>query len=126
MDRYLFSVGDGQDRITDYSTASGEIDHIVFDNTLSANDFWFARNGNDLDIYTIGADDKVSITNWYSNGYYQIESIEVGNAVLMNTQVDQLVSAMAAYDSPQGAGSVVPQAVQDELAPVIAQTWQIK
>ncbi|MEJ2669581.1 MAG: hypothetical protein P8144_09690 [Gammaproteobacteria bacterium] len=43
----------------------------------------------------------------------------------MNTQVDQLVSAMAAYDSPQGAGSVVPQAVREELAPVIAQTWQI-
>ena len=43
--------------------------------------------------------------------------------VLMNNQIDQLVSAMAAYDVPMGAGNVIPQDVKDNLQPVLANSW---
>ena len=62
--------------------------------------------------------------NWYSSANYQLDSIEVGDAALLNNQVDQLVSAMAAYSVPSGAGSVIAQDVKDELQPVITATWQ--
>ena len=85
---------------------------------------WFSRSGNNLQITVAGTDDQVSISNWYSNGYYQLDTIEAGDSVLLNNQVEQLVSAMAAYAVPSGAGNVVPQEVQDALQPVITASWQ--
>lgn len=55
---------------------------------------------------------------------YQLDQIEAGSSVLLNNQIDQLVSAMATYDIPLGAGQVIPQSVKDDLSVVLAQTWQ--
>ena len=49
-----------------------------------------------------------------------MDRIEAGSSVLLNNQVDQLVSAMATYNIAQGAGSVIPQDVKDELSVVLA------
>ncbi|MBV1789603.1 hypothetical protein KQ940_16230, partial [Marinobacterium sp. D7] len=134
-DTYVFNRGDGQDVISDYDygytayytsaqSSFGKTDRIVFGDDIQSEDLWFTRDENDLVIDTIGTDDQVRIENWYSSSVYQIESIEAADAVLTNNVVDQLVNAMASFDVPTGVGAIVPQDVQDQLAPVLAANWQ--
>ncbi len=131
------------DDIPEDGTGSISFRNLSFINTVTGNDLsndisldpwirddvnydqlWFNRNGDNLQVIVEGQDDIVTITNWYSSTSNQIERIEVGDSVLLNTQVEQLVSAMAAYDVPSGVGNVIPQDTKDALQPVLAQTWQ--
>jgi hypothetical protein len=98
----------GQDRISNYDTNASSIDIARFNNA-SVEDLWFACSGNDLVISRIGSTDKVNVSNWYSGASYQLDKIEVDSAALLNSQVNQLVNAMAAFAPPVGAGSVLSQ-----------------
>ena len=125
-DRVLFGYGDGQDVVTQYDpySAASYTDTVVFDDEISVEELWFSRSDNDLLINISGTDDQVTVENWYSSSTYQLDSVEVGSAVLLNNQVDQLVSAMASYAVPSGAGNVIPQDVKDELQPVLSEVWK--
>ena len=123
-DRYQFGYGDGQDVINNYDSSTTNTDALVLDETLSINDVWLSRNGNNLQVNLVGSDDQVTINNWYSSDYYQLEKIEVGSSVLLNNQVDQLVSAMASFSVPSGVGNVVPQDVSDGLQPILVESWR--
>ena len=48
----------------------------------------------------------------------------VESTVLANNHIDKLVSAMAGYGAPGGAGSVAPRHGQDEWQAVITAVWQ--
>jgi Ca2+-binding RTX toxin-like protein len=74
-------------------------DTLRFD-SAAMEDIWFSRDGNDLTITQAGTDDQVTFTRWYDAPDNQIERIEAGGERLLNSQVDQLVEAMAAYDVP--------------------------
>ena len=74
-------------------------------------------------VGVIGADDRVQVDNWFSNANYQVDSIATTDATLAAEKVDQLVNAMAVFDAPSGAVAVTPQDVQDQLAPVLIETW---
>ncbi len=122
-DTYEFGAGFGADTINNYDTQADSVDVAQFDD-VSIEDLWFSRSGNNLQITVAGTDDQVTVNNWYSNTNYQLDSIEAGASELLNSQVEQLVSAMASYNVPSGAGSVVPQDVKDELQSVITAAWQ--
>ncbi|MCP4186990.1 MAG: calcium-binding protein, partial [Gammaproteobacteria bacterium] len=122
-DTYLYSTGDGSTTIFNYD-ASAIDDKLVFDTGVSIDDIWFSQAGNNLIVTLAVSDDQITINGWFGNDYYQLDSIEAGSSVLLNNQVDQLVSAMAAYSVPSGAGNVIPQDVKDALQPVLADTWQ--
>jgi len=123
-DRYLFSRDSDQDTINNYSSnAATETDTLDI-SSVDSSDLWFQHVGNDLLVNIVGTDDQVRVSNWYSNTNYQLDEIEAGDAVLFAAQVDQLVSAMAAFDAPIGAGAVVTQEMEDALNPVIATSWQ--
>lgn len=122
-DSYHFSTGFGQDLIqNNESYASSATDSIHFEDT-DYQDLWFGREGNNLEISVAGTDDKVTVQNWYSNIGQQVDEFEVAGSVLLNNQVDQLVSAMAAYDVPNGVGNVIPQDTKDALQPILTQSW---
>ena len=122
-DTYLFGLGDGDTTVYNYDTNAASVDIARFED-VSVEELWFSRNGSNLQITVAGTDDRVTISNWYSNANYQLDRIEVGSSVLLNSQVEQLVSAMASYNVPSGAGNVIPQEVKDNLQPVIAEVWQ--
>ncbi|MCG7977901.1 MAG: RTX toxin, partial [Candidatus Thiodiazotropha endolucinida] len=122
-DTYLFEEGFGNDTINNYDSVETNADVVRFEN-VAIEDLWFSQYGNSLRVTVAGTDDQVTINNWYSNSSYQLDRFEVGASTLLNNQVDQLVTAMAAYDVPSGAGSVIPQNVRDELQIVISETWQ--
>jgi len=93
-------------------------------NGISHDNIWLSQQGSDLEITLAGTDDKVTIRRWYDDAdKYEVEQIEVGGSVLLNTQVDQLVSAMASYNVPSGAGNVIPQDTKDALQSVVAASW---
>ncbi len=122
-DTYLFGTGDGNTTVYNRDTDVSSVDIARFEDTTIEN-LWFSRSGNNLQLTVAGTDDQVTITNWYSNANYQLDQVEVGDSVLLNTQVELLVSAMASYSVPIGAGNVIPQDVKDELQPVLTETWQ--
>jgi Ca2+-binding RTX toxin-like protein len=118
-DTYIFNVGDGQDRVTD---SAGDDNLEIHADSYEL--LWFSQQGNDLAMTLAGSDDSVMVANWYSNDANQIEEIIVGDLVLLNTQVDQLVSAMASFDVPSGVGNVIPQETKDALQPMLVCSWQ--
>lgn len=124
-DRIKFGLNDGQDQIIQNDTNAAETynDVIAFENDISYDELWFSRSDNDLQINVEGTDDQITISNWYDGTEHQLDQFESGSMVLMNNQIDQLVSAMAAYDVPMGAGNVIPQDVKDNLQPVLANSW---
>ncbi|MCZ4305667.1 calcium-binding protein [Zoogloeaceae bacterium G21618-S1] len=124
-DTYVFGRGDGQDTIYNYDTAAGSKDALKFDAGIAADQLWFSRVGNDLEVSVVGATDSVRVANWYSGSAYRLDEFELaGGDVLLDSQVENLVSAMAAF-APPGAGQTsLPQNYQDALSGVIAANWQ--
>ncbi|GIU31938.1 hypothetical protein TUM4644_31800 [Shewanella colwelliana] len=121
-DTYQFGSGSGQDTVINHDSNASSIDIARFDD-VSIEDLWFSRDENNLQINVIGTDDQVDISDWYSGTSYQLDQIQVGDSVLLNTQLEQLVSAMASFDVPVGAGSVVTQEAQGALKPIIVESW---
>ncbi|WP_293266580.1 calcium-binding protein, partial [Neptunomonas sp.] len=116
-DTYLFGAGDGSTTVSNYDTAATAVDIAKFEDVL-AEDLWFSRAGNNLQITVAGTEDQAMISNWYSSSHYQLDRVEVGDSVLLNNQVDQLVSAMAAYSVPDGVGNDISQETKTDLQSV--------
>lgn len=122
-DVYLFGSGDGRDVISSFDASPGRFDLVGFLDA-SKEDLWFSKKGNNLVVSVVGTDDRVTVRNWYSCKGYQVDAFSAGGDALVNSRVDQLVNAMAAYGVPTGVGSIVPADEQAALAPVIAAAWQ--
>jgi Ca2+-binding RTX toxin-like protein len=122
-DTYLIGANSGQDIINNFDAGDTGTDTLRFD-SAAIEDLWFSREGNDLTITQAGSDERVTFAHWYDAPDNQVERIEAGGERLLNSQVDQLVEAMAAYDVPAGVGNVIPQDVTDSLQPVLAENWQ--
>ncbi len=125
-DIYHFGLGSGQDTIYDYDAAAGNQDKVTFQSGISANDLWFRKIGNNLEISVIGSEDKLTVSNQMLNANYQVETFELsdGKTLLLN-QLDQLVSVMASISTTEPAsidGLTVQQ--QNELNTAIAAAWQ--
>ena len=119
-DSYLFNLGDGADIISEVRGS----DTLTFGADVAYDQLWFERQGNNLKVSVIGTDDSVTVSNWYSNSNYQVESIQVdAGMVLANTQVQQLVDAMAAFSPPAAGQLTLPDDVRAGLEPVLAANW---
>ena len=54
---------------------------------------------------------------------YQLDEIQASGLVLELNHVDQLVNAMAAFDTPDGVGDVISEETKNALQVELAQTW---
>jgi Ca2+-binding RTX toxin-like protein len=123
-DTYLYNRGNAHDLIVESDHGSDQ-DMLLFGQGISKDQLWFEQMGNDLNIRVIGTDDAVSIKDWYAGVDHKVERIETSNgALLVDNQVQQLVSAMAAFAPPGSGEWTLPQTLRDELEPVIANAWQ--
>lgn len=125
-DTYVFNLGDGQDLITDEDQSTDHADTVKFGAGIDSDDLWFSRVNDDLLVQTVGTNDQVTISQWFIDEKFQIEKINTESSSLDHSQVDALVQAMASFDAPAGSGEVLPQDVRDQLAPVLASSWQAK
>ncbi len=122
-DTYLYSRGGGQDTVNDNS---GTSDKVLFGTTINPVDLVLSRQANDLRLAIHGSTDMVTIQNWYgASTTAQIETIQAGNGqALLNTQVDQLIQAMASFG--QQTGLTWDQAIDQrpqEVQTLLAASW---
>ncbi|GKS60330.1 hypothetical protein YTPLAS18_38570 [Nitrospira sp.] len=121
-DRYFFSRGDGRDLITD----SSGTDVLNFESGINPLDLMISRQANDLRLSLYGTADQVTIGNWYGGAGNQIETLTTGSGQqLINSQVDQLIQAMASFTQQTGLSweDAIAQRPQDVQA-VLAASWQ--
>ena len=124
-DTYQFGLGSGLDRVSDYDYQSGNNDVLSVGRGVEANQIWLRRVDNDLEVSIIGTGDKTTISNWYYGSSYHIEEFKTSDGkTLLDSQVDALVSAMAAFAPPRAGETTLPVNYQSELNAVIAANWK--
>jgi Ca2+-binding RTX toxin-like protein/pimeloyl-ACP methyl ester carboxylesterase len=122
-DTYLFESGSGLDIIND---SAGAADKINFSG-INYDSLWFWQAGDDLKVGVRNTSDWVTIEDWYLNSNQKIESfVSVSDDhVLLESQIQQLVQAMAGFN-PETQGNLnVPQENVDNVQSVIAAAWQV-
>ncbi|SDI42521.1 Ca2+-binding protein, RTX toxin-related [Pseudomonas flavescens] len=123
-DTYIVGNGDGGDVINNLSVAAeAETDILRFED-INHDSLWFSRQGSNLVIDVMGAEDSVTVQNWYANSNQQLDIIQAGSSSLYANQVDNLVNAMAAFGAPAGGEINLTQAQRDQLNVAIAANWQ--
>jgi Ca2+-binding RTX toxin-like protein len=124
-DTYLFGRGDGADLINNKGEETSS-DTVSFEAGIASDQLWFSQVGNDLVVNVIGTNDQVTVDEWYlNNGDNQVASFEISAGMeVLNTQVENLVSAMSAYSPPALGDTDLSQSLHDALDQVIADNWQ--
>ncbi len=121
-DTYHFDRLDGNDVVVETGTHSGDV--IEFGAGIAADQIWFSQSGDDLRLDLVGTPDSILVQGWY--GYNEpVESFELDDGTyLRNSDIDQLVQAMATFSIPTGTDTSLPPAVAHVVDPIIAAVWQ--
>ncbi len=123
-DTYAMRRGYGRDTVYDYDLAPGVVDSAVFEGDITAEQLWFRRVGNSLEVRVIGTTDQLSISGWYSSSAYRIEEFKTGaGQTLLESQVQSLVDAMAGFAPPPMGQVQLTPAYANALSPTIAANW---
>ena len=124
-DSYFLGRGYGIDTIIEEDKTAGNEDMAVFAPDIAADQLWFRKHGNDLEVLVIGTKDGFAIRDWYRGDQYHVEQFRTSaGKTLLDSQVQNLVDAMASF-SPPGAGETsLPLDYQRVLGGVIAANWQ--
>lgn len=98
-DTFFFSEGDGVDVITDAENA----DKLKFDSDVNANEIWFSRVGDDLQVRLLGSTDSISLDDWYLDTAHQVTSFELDDGTqLLSANISSLVTTMASWAAVSG------------------------
>jgi Ca2+-binding RTX toxin-like protein len=91
---YTLSSSDSATITPDYSSgASNEFD---FTGNVTDENLWFLQSGNDLRIDVMGTNNQATIAGWFNSGNQASEVFTAGG-LRLDSQISQLVQAMAAY-----------------------------
>ncbi|MFI8744760.1 calcium-binding protein [Pseudomonas sp. NPDC077186] len=122
-DTYYFAAGDGQDIINNLSNTPADNDVLSIEG-ITRDNLWLSRQGDSLVIDVRGSEDSVTVQDWYANSAQRLDAVQAGGSTLYANQVDNLVSAMAAFGAPAGGEINLSQVQRDQLNAVIAANWQ--
>lgn len=122
-DTYLVGRGSGADLVQENDATPGNTDVIQFGAGVTASQLWFRQVNSDLEVSIIGTADRVTLSGWYFGNSYHAEQFKTSDGkTLLDSQVQSLVSAMAAF-APPAAQTDLPANYQAALLPVIAASW---
>ncbi|MBL8072970.1 MAG: putative Ig domain-containing protein [Nitrospira sp.] len=125
-DTYLVNRGDGRDLVVENDDTIGNSDRLQYGGTINPLDLVISRQVNDLRLAVHGSADQVTIRDWYLSPNHHIETVQAGDgALLLSTQVDQLIQAMASFSQQSGLtwDQGIVQRPQDVQA-ILAASWQ--
>jgi len=124
-DTYLFGRGQGIDTIGDYWKGLVDKDRVIFDANVANDQLWFKQSGRHLDIQIIGTNDHIIVNDWFRTGdESRVEEIRSGNGKLLtDTNVQNLVTAMAAITPPPLGQTSLTAAQHTALDAVINANW---
>jgi Ca2+-binding RTX toxin-like protein len=124
-DIYKLGRGYGTDSIQENDATAGNTDVLQCLSGIATDQLWFRHVGNNLEVSVIGTSDKATLTNWYLGSQYHVEQFKTsGGKTLLDSKVNALVDAMAAFSPPAAGQTTLPAAYQTVLNPVIAANWQ--
>jgi Ca2+-binding RTX toxin-like protein len=103
-DTYVFGAGYGRDTIRENDSTAGNSDAARFLAGIAADQIWLRHVGNHLEAGIIGTTDKLTLENWYLGSGYHVEQFQTADGkLLLDSRVENLVQAMAAF-APPAAG----------------------
>jgi Ca2+-binding RTX toxin-like protein len=124
-DIYRLGRGSGADTIVENDATAGNTDVALFDAGIATDQLWFRQIGNNLEVDIIGTSDSFTINNWYLGNQYHVEQFKTSDGkMLTDSQVQNLVSAMAQFSPPAAGQTTLPANYAATLSPVIAANWQ--
>lgn len=108
-DTYRFSRGHGVDTVQDNDSTAGVKDRVEFALGIVQSDLTFSRSGNSLVTSVNGTADQLVVQDWYIGVQYRVEEFRFADGgILTDSQVQGLVSAMAAFSAGAGGAAVAP------------------
>ncbi|SIR98374.1 Hemolysin-type calcium-binding repeat-containing protein, partial [Sphaerotilus natans] len=139
-DTYYFGRGEGKDLISEnYDSRATRTEKLIFKAGVLPTDIQASLSGNNLVLAIKGTTDSVTIQNFKSSAWNPIQQVQFANgttwnlatlrskvglsttassaSAAMSTQVDQLVSAMAAMAPGGLAASAMPLRPHAEASP---------
>lgn len=124
-DTYMLGRGYGADIVTENDSTSGNQDLVRFMSGVNEDQVWFRRiNSADLEVSIIGTSDRLTLSGWYNGNQAHAEQfITSAGSTLLDSQVQNLVTAMAAFAPPAVGETVLSQSYQNALSGVIAANW---
>jgi VCBS repeat-containing protein len=123
-DTYLFGTGSGKDLIKNEDILGFGNDIVLFDAGITADQVWLRKSGNDLQVSLIGTADSFNVQNWYTNTMNRIDSLQLADGkTLLASEVQTLVSAMAAFTPPAIGQTSLTTQQHTALDSVIAASW---
>ena len=93
----------------------------------AADQLWLREVGTDLEASIIGTADRVKVQGWYGGNGHAVEHFKTSDGVktLLESQVQGLVSAMAALSATPPATTRLPtDSSYNALRTMIATNWQ--
>jgi Ca2+-binding RTX toxin-like protein len=123
-DSYVLSPGNGHDSIYEYDLTAGVTDTAQFAGDVVADQLWFSRTGSSLQVGVIGTGDQLRISGWYAGAQHRIERFMTSDGeTLLDSQVQNLVDAMAAFAPPPMGQTSLSDGYADALTATIAANW---
>ena len=125
-DTYVLGRGYAADTVVENDATVGNTDIAQFLTGVAADQIWFQHVGNNLEASIIGTADKLVVKDWYLGNAYHVEQFKTtdGAKTLLDSNVANLVNAMASFAPPAAGQTTLPTNYQTSLAPVIAANWQ--
>ena len=125
-DTYALGRGYAADTVVENDTTAGNTDIAQFLTGVAVDQIWFQKVGNNLETSIIGTSDKLVIKDWYLGNAYHVEQFKTtdGAKTLLDSNVQNLVNAMASFAPPAAGQTTLPTSYQTSLAPVISANWQ--
>ncbi|WP_321166030.1 calcium-binding protein, partial [Aquabacterium parvum] len=119
-EHYTWGRGEGYDVISD----GGGVDKLQVLDGVAADQIWLRQEGLALELQVIGTSDRLLIEGWFIDPLYQVESFELADGKTLNaSNVQSLISAMAAFTPPAMGQTTLTAQQQSQLGQVIATNW---
>jgi trimeric autotransporter adhesin len=125
-DTYAFRRGDGNDIVFETDETPSNTDTIAFASDINPLDLMLERSADDLRMAIYGTTDSIRVQNWYGGTANQTEVLQAGNGQhLLNSQVDQLIQAMAGFGAQTGLTWEEAIAQRpDDVQQILAASWR--
>ncbi len=124
-DTYVLGRGYGADTAVENDATAGNTDIAQFLGGIDTDQLWFRKVSNNLEVSIIGTSDKLTVKDWYLGNAYHVEQFKTAEGkTLLDSQVQNLVNAMAAFAPPAAGQTSLPENYQTALTSVIATNWQ--
>ncbi len=123
-DSYVFGRGLGVDTVVENDNSAGNADTVQLLSNITTKQLWFSHQGNNLEISIIGTTDKVIVQDWYVDNSHHVEQVKTSDGhTLTDSNVDNLVAAMASITPPPLGQTTLTTAQHMTLDGIIAASW---